>query len=485
MVYRDKWIVQMRRARTARSWANDVLFDAWSGYGDGLARAAVAAGEGDLIRAAAAAGEGWEKLLRGESKAALDAARKEPEAPGMGLLQAHAMLALGAITAGLGELSELSALGDGPAAVSVAREYHKLGHHRGAVNVAKRIPENVHAILVGARAALALGRPGEAWNLVAPVLDGTLDVPDPSTTGAFAIVAAGLLARWKQHRKLRAFADRLGAAGDLPEEMWAATARVAWMAGLGDSAWKRFDIPDRPAAAAAQAELAVLAGDCRLAREKLKAAGAFAAPTRASVALLDGTVLRDPNEAQGLLEDARIHIWRTHPCRWNPWIAALEERHSNIFVADLSRGKTPPPDEVPQAVFDDGALVEFVSPKTVPARDAPGEGVWIEERLCEGVGVGHDWPAEATGRIASDVQRTSDPADAAVRVCSASAALGYASEGLPCIVIAPPGDPFWNGPLPGRAWPFLRVVRADSRTRWRDGVEKVRALLPGASDEAA
>ena len=484
-MYRDKWIAQTRRSRTARGWSNDVLFDAWSGYGDGRGRAAVAAGEGDLVRAAAASGDGWEMLLRGDLKAALDCARKEPEAPGMGLLEAHVMLSLGAITAGLQSLAGLAAIGDGPATLSLAREFHKLGHHRAALSAVKRIPENAHAILVGARAALALEQPGEAWKLVAPVLDGTLDAPNPATSGACAVVAGEILARWKQHRRLRAFADRLGAAGDLPEEMWAPTARVAWMAGLGESAWKRFDIPGHPAAAAAHAELAVLAGNARLARGKTEAAGLAAAPTKVAVAMLEGTLLRDSNEAQELSEDARIHVWRTHPCRWDPWIAALKDRHANLFVADLSRDETPSADEVPQAVFDDGALAEFVPPKPVAARAAPGKGVWIEERLCEGVGIGHDWPADASEALSESVERASDPADAAVRICSATKAFSYAGEGLPCIVIAPPGDPFWNGPIPAQAWPSLRVFRADARRGWRDAAERVRTLLADAFEEAA
>ena len=37
---------------------------------------------------------------------------------------------------------------------------------------------------------------------------------------------------------------------------------------------------------------------------------------------------------------------------------------------------------------------------------------------------------------------------AAVHIVDIDTALASAQEGRPCVVVAPPGDPFWAGPIP-------------------------------------
>ena len=42
-------------------------------------------------------------------------------------------------------------------------------------------------------------------------------------------------------------------------------------------------------------------------------------------------------------------------------------------------------------------------------------------------------------------------------------------RGASCVVVAPPGDPFWNGVLPERVFARLKVVRANPHTGWARG----------------
>ena len=60
------------------------------------------------------------------------------------------------------------------------------------------------------------------------------------------------------------------------------------------------------------------------------------------------------------------------------------------------------------------------------------------------------------------------PADgeAAVQVLGADDALACVQAGRALVVVAPPGDPFWAGPLPERIWPSIRIVRADPQAGW-------------------
>ena len=486
-MYRDKWVEQMRRSRSARGWSNHVVFDAWSGYGGGLARAAIAASEGDLVRAAAAAGGAWRLLLHGDAKGALDGARQDPSAPSMGLLEAHALLAMGAVRAGLTALSALAARGDGPATLSLIRELHKLGDHRGAVNAARRLPENVHAALIGARAALVLGRVSEAWNLLSPVFDGSLDAPDSATSAALCLVGASVLARSRQHEKLAAVAATLGGSADLPEEMWPATARLGWMAGSAEQAWNRFDVPGHRVAAAARAELAVLAARVDLARALLDEAGDMALPTRPAFSLLTGDVLR----SEGILADidpgARVHVWVTHAARWKPWVDSLCAKFPNRFVANLAAAKVPALDDLPDAVFDDGALVEILNPACV-ATTGPWTGpVHVSDVLCAGVGVGYDIPSEDVDlvRVALGARSTLDRSRASVLVCAPDEAYPRLNAGLPTVVVAPPGDPFWAGPLPARAWEAVAVVRRGPVKAWDELAASVLAALDRAGGSSS
>ena len=63
-----------------------------------------------------------------------------------------------------------------------------------------------------------------------------------------------------------------------------------------------------------------------------------------------------------------------------------------------------------------------------------------------------------------------------MRVAGEDFALRTAPAGAPTIVVAPPGDPFWNGELPARAWPAMRIVRIDSRRGWEGVGRRVAEL---------
>ena len=159
---------------------------------------------------------------------------------------------------------------------------------------------------------------------------------------------------------------------------------------------------------------------------------------------------------------------------------------ANVVVCDLSAGELPDPEALPWAVMDDGALVEAIAPVAADPEQPPGYGVHVDAELCTGVGVGHDWPdAEADAVRDAFPRATAEPA---VQVLGAEAALAEAHAGRPTAVVAPPGDPFWAGPLPERVWPHINVVRSSPHAGWEGGgarlVATVQGLLQSGGDGA-
>ena len=363
--------------------------------------------------------------------------------------------------------------------------------------MAQALPLHAQAALIGARAALAAHRIDVAFRFVEPFLNALAPLPEPSVAGAVAVTAASVLAKMENHARLRSFVDRLLDAGDLPDDMMPAVARAAWIGGRGRSAWEKFGLVEEPWTLAARLELAVLAGHPDLAARLLERTGPLGAPSAPSVHILRGGPetggevetaddLRLTDHAREVFGEGRtVHIWRSHPYRWAPWIEAARRTPADVTVCDLAAGELPGLESLPWAVLDDGALVDLLAPVPVPvpvadATPAAGTGVRIGSKLCSGVGIGHDWPEKET----EVVRRALPPAsgDAAVQVLGAERALACAARGRPLVVIAPPGDPFWAGPLPERVWPFLRVVRADAADGWNGAGTRVvaaaEALLP-------
>ena len=161
-----------------------------------------------------------------------------------------------------------------------------------------------------------------------------------------------------------------------------------------------------------------------------------------------------------------MHVWRTHPYRWQPWIEAALRTPAEVTVCDLAAGRLPEPDVLPRAVLDDGALVDVLAPVPVPVAAPGGAGVRVGSKLCRGVGIGHDWPEEE-----AEVVRRALPGGAGGwrgrgTGSRADDALACVQAGRALVAVAPPGDPFWAGPLPERIWPSMRIVRADPQAGW-------------------
>jgi hypothetical protein len=426
--------------------------------------------KGDLQRAAACGGEGWRQLAEGDALGALRVARRDrTRSAAMRLLEAEALMAAGAIVGGLDRLDALHREGDATATLALARRRHLLGDHVGAERAAAALPINAHAALIGARAALANNRIMAAFRFVEPFLAGAAPLPEPAVAGAVAVLAASLMARTEQYDRLQHFASRMLGTPDLPDDMMPMAARVAWTAGLAAQAWDRFGTSDNPWMVVARLELAMLAGDLSRASLFLKRAGPLGAPSAAGLFLLSGNSESNGVDAETermFGEGVTVHIWRTHPHRWQPWIDAALQTPADVTIFDLAKHELPDVETIPPVVLDDGALIELLPPVPVRIRLGDGSGLWIGQPLCRGIGIGHDWPDEETRVIRESAPLASSRESAAVWVLGADAALAHTHEGRPMVVVAPPGDPFWGGPFPERAWPAMRVVRVNPRTGW-------------------
>ena len=389
------------------------------------------------------------------------------------MLEAESLFSAGAFVAGLRHLTESHARGDVPGTISLARRRHMLGDNRGAARVAACLPLHAHAAIVGVRALLALGDTASAWRRIRPFLEGAAPLPDPAYAGAFAVAAATVLARRSDFDSLRRLASGLLLAPDLPAEMMPTAARTAWVAGLAKQAWERFSGENDLWAVASRLELASLAGDRALMTGLIAKAGPLGVPTAATLLLLGQ---RPSAPARTLEEGGTYHIWRTHPHRWQPWIDAAAHC-ANIEVYDLAREELPDEQVIPRGALDDGALLGMVEPLPVAVKPVAGTGVWIDSTLCQGVGVGHDWPPEEHEILCRGVAQESVAASA-VWVVGADVAVAHVHEGRPMVVVAPPGDPFWAGEWPERVWPAIRVIRAHPHERWKGaGRRAARAAL--------
>ncbi len=432
---------------------------------------------GDLHRAALCGGGGWKNLAEGDIAGALRAARTD-EGQGAKLLEAESLFAAGAIVAGIERLQALHRRGNPAATLALARRRHLLGDHAGAVGAAQALPLNVHAALTGARAALAANQVSMAAKFLDPLLSGAAPIPEPAAAGAVGVVAATVLARRKDTNRLRDFATRLLDTAGMAEEMLPAVARTAWTAGQGAQAWAKFKDTSNPWMAAARLELAVLAGNLALVEQLMRRAGHLGAPSLLAVAMLrgDGPEAKAPGTevaTRAFREGAVVHVWRTHRNRWQPWIDAAQDTPADVQIHNLATDTLPDRETIPSAVLDDSALVELFEPKPPQKRNRRGKGLWVDGSLCQGVGIGHDWPEEETAEAYKSMRPANSLTGAAVAVLGAEAAMERAREGWPTVVLAPPGDPFWAGPLPERAWPNLRVVRAEAEAGWHGAGTRV------------
>ena len=460
-----------------------VLVDAWLGRsGDGAAAFALAGG--DPFAAAVIGGKGMRALAEGRLEAALEWARSRPGSATKSLVAAEALITGGRVVAGLERLEALVRRRDPAGTLAFARRCHLLGDHGRSEAAASRLPRHPAAVLVGARAALSARRPAAALAHLYPFLCGETSTPDPVQAGAIGAVAATALARRGNRAELAAFARRLLAQGLVPPEMLPGLARIAWTAGLAAEAWDRLEGEPVPWREAARLELAILAGDREQAAAHAASAGALSEPCRGLLELLTGAKPR-AGDGNAIFGTGIVEIWRTHPTRWNPWIEAVRRTGSAVRVPDLAKGALPPGEGAPDLVVDDGALVDLIDPAPVTAKPIEGGGIWVDPVLCEGVGIGHDWPDSEHRALVRGTHKARARDGALVRVLGAEAALAEAPEGRCDVVLAPPGDPFWAGPIPERAWPAMRVVRASPTTGWNGMGARIGALARKLADVRA
>ena len=467
----DRSLTGFARQRAAQPHAPDLLVRSWLGV-SAANRAAMVAAEGDLVLAARCDPERWGPLVDGDLRRSLRTAASDPSSLPLRLVEAESLFLGGAIRAGLEVLGDAHRRGFAPAGVALARRLHQLGHHRGAIEVASELPLHAHPALVRARSAMAIERPREALRALAPLLEGVAALPDSQIAGACAVVGAAALARSGFADRLRAFARSLIGAGDLDEALLPYAARIAWTAGEAAAFWDRLGEAASPGAQAARLELAVLAGDGDRAAACLAAAGTAGAPSIPSVSVLRGTLDLDP-EAAPLLADSgtRVHVWRTpDDARFDPWVRALERSAADVSVFRLADGPVPDPDDVASMVLESSSLLTVVAPERLaPPSGAAGSSVHVCEPLCRGIALGLDWPDDERRLLAAEVGADASFEEAACCVGPPDSALRAHRRGASCVVVAPPGDPFWNGVLPERVFARLKVVRSDSRTGWAGG----------------
>ena len=481
----DQLLTASYRRRTAVDDGVNILVDAWQGM-PREDRAAMLVARGDVKRAGVYAGGAWKQFADFKLADALqEVSKTKPRSAASYVLEAEILCSLGAIAAGLDLLEKLHLSGDAAGSLLLARRRQVLGDYKGAEFIASSMPMNAHAALIGARSALANDRTGPAFEFILPFLNTVAPLPESSVAGAVALVTATILARQKAHERLQKLANYLLDSGDLPEDMMPATARICWAAGLAASAWARFKGTQSPWLAVARLELAVLAGNVALAMQMVEKTGPLGAPAKIGISLLSGgkTGALDADTEKIFAADKVVHIWRSNPYRWQPWIDAALQLPAKVLVFDLTSAKLPGKGSaLPNAVFDDGILCNMIEPLPVAMQgNDAGVGVLIEKSLCDGIGIGHDWPPEETAVLAQNLPLASNFDNAAISIVGAKSALKLAHTGRPMIVIAPPGDPFWGGALPERAWPAMRVTRADPAKGWSGAgmriVEFLRHLL--------
>ena len=464
----DPFIAGMYRERTAKSWGAGIVMNAWQGIHPAQ-RAPMIYAQGDPQRAGSC-DPNWQLLADGDFIGALKATRNQ-QSPFTMQLEAETLIAAGSLVAGLERLRRLHNRGLVSASLSLTRRLHMLGDFKGAVTMALSIPWHAHIVILGTRAAIMDKDYRNARKLIEPLLLGIVPVPDTENAAGLMLVTASLLVQTGEYERLQAFMRSVLMSMDLPDALLPAVARSAWMAGFGQQAWDKLSQQKGEFSAAACAELATLVGNVEIAQKWTKAAGFASAPLMPALKMLTGEVLSDiqaKSDANQIFKKGNeIHIWRTHPYRWEPWIRTAQATKAKIKVYDLSRADVPDLKAQPTVTMDDSALVEILVPEPLPTQARGGQSVWVAENLCRGFSVPLDWPSAETDLIFSMLERAPSQDQATLVVASAMDGAALATAGRPVVVIAPPGDPFWNGPLPKVAWPGMNIIKPHPEQGWK------------------
>ena len=399
----DPVLIASAHSRVAHEHGSELLVRAYRGLSS-ADRAAMLIALGDNALAGACAGGAFAALAQGDVNGALDRARAERAMPAARVLEAEALFAMGAIRLALDVLRAAHQLGYAPATLALARRTLQLGDNRAAFDVARVLPMHAHAVLVRARAAVALGRHRAAWRALEPYLVGTQHAPEASTAASIAVLASGVLSRLGERGALESFAERLAGAHDLVDTMMPGAARVAWTAGLDELAERRFATLQSPFAAAARLELALLNADVERARAEAHAAGVVGAPSAPALDWLSGSHRID-GRAGELFDrhDLAVHLWCTDAPRYAPWIDALSAKSCQLRLFDLSKGELPEPAEAAGSLLDDASLPGVVAPlaRSTPERGAASapDALWIAPVLCERTRIDARFPSECVAAL--------------------------------------------------------------------------------------
>ena len=479
----DRLSLERASARLAHGASASLVSCCWTGRGS-AGRAAMLGAQGALDTAARCAPHSWGHLAAGDVEAVLRLARADTNDAAR-VLEGEALVCAGAVVAGIEVLRDAHRSGYAPATVALTRRLHEFGDAAGAIEVARCAEFHVGCATVRARAALSLGRAPEALRALIPFLSGHVVLPDAASAGVCAVLGASALAATARSVALRTFAQTWLDAPDLDPSMLPWAVRTAWMAGEAGRAWECTVRAPAALSGAARAELCVLAGDPSGARAALDGGGESAHCWRA-VELLDGTMSRDPDLAHVFSQQGlSVHVWCGPDRRFAPWREAALCAAADVALFDLGAGALPD-GGVAHVATDEASLIAALD----PVRLCPGSsgvarrGVHIAPHLCRGIALGLDWPSGEDALLRRSLGFDAIPAsDAAVVVGPPSSALDAHHRGARCVVLAPPGDPFWNGVLPERAFAGLRVVRADPRSAWAGAagrvLQAVESLLPG------
>ena len=429
------------------------------------------AAQGALAHAARLDPAGYGALARGH----LERARAIAEHERRPVLGAEALMSAGAVRHAVETLSDAHARGDGAATLALARRLHHLGAHADAARIAAHLPGHAGACLIRARAALAAGRAEETLAAVGPVLEGTVPGSSTAQIGACAVLGASALARTGADAKLERFARALIDAPDLDDALWPYAARVAWTAGEGARAWTWAHRTRSHGAVQARVELALLAGDAERAAACAHAAGT----SPPGLGLLSAEIALDAGARERLDDPSvRVHVWCTSDRRYAPWIETARASRAEVTVWDWRAGVTPARDDHPDMVLEDAALIAAVEAKKVRANaKKTGSGVHIHRPVCEKMALGLEWPEEESAALEAGVGGSTARDGAAWVVGPPAPALEDHARGCGCVVIAPPGDAYWSGPLAERTFERLAVVRADPAHRWRGAGARVLEAL--------